>query len=163
MSEEQSNANAFDVETVRQLVEMMSEHDLSEIRLKQGKSQMLLRRGAQMVSAPVQTMAVPQPAATVASPGETKGEAAPAAPEKEYYLIKSPAPGTYYAQEKPGADPFVKVGSRVSLDTQVGVLEAMKVYSPIEAGCSGVIVSIEVENSQPVEHGTVLMKVDTTQ
>jgi acetyl-CoA carboxylase biotin carboxyl carrier protein len=74
--------------------------------------------------------------------------------------IKSPTVGVFYAQREPGSPPFVTVGSRVTPTTVVGLIEAMKVYSDIQAGCSGVIAEVCVENKEPVEYNTVLFRVD---
>ena len=75
--------------------------------------------------------------------------------------IKSPAIGTFYAKEKPeAAQPYVSIGSRVTPTTTVGSIEAMKVFSEIPAGCSGVIEEILVENGQAVEYNQVLFRVD---
>jgi acetyl-CoA carboxylase biotin carboxyl carrier protein len=77
-------------------------------------------------------------------------------------LIKSPTPGTFYSSPSPDAEPFVRIGSRVTPTTVVCVIEAMKIFNEIQAECSGVITEISVENQQPVEYGQVLFKVDPT-
>src|SRR5436190_1546206 len=76
--------------------------------------------------------------------------------------IKSPTPGTFYARPNPEAEPYVKVGSRVEPKTVVCTIEAMKLYTEIQAECSGVIQEILVENGQFVEFDTVLFRVDPT-
>jgi acetyl-CoA carboxylase biotin carboxyl carrier protein len=76
--------------------------------------------------------------------------------------ITSPTPGTFYAASKPGAPPFVQVGSRVTPTTVVCVIEAMKIFNEITADCTGVVTSILVENQQAVEYGQVLFQVDPT-
>jgi acetyl-CoA carboxylase biotin carboxyl carrier protein len=77
--------------------------------------------------------------------------------------IKSPAVGTFYAQKDPGSPPFVTVGSRVNPDTVVCLIEAMKVYNEINAGCSGVVAEVLVQDKEFVEYGAVLFRVDPTQ
>ncbi len=74
--------------------------------------------------------------------------------------IKSPAIGTFYNREKPESQPYVSIGSRVTQTTVVGLLEAMKLFSEIPAGCSGVIEEVLVESGQPVEYNQVLFRVD---
>ncbi|HVS35411.1 MAG TPA: biotin/lipoyl-containing protein, partial [Gemmataceae bacterium] len=59
-------------------------------------------------------------------------------------------------------EPYVKVGGKVTPTTVVGLIEAMKLYNDVQAGCSGVIAEIAVENQQPVEYGQVLFRVDPT-
>jgi len=82
---------------------------------------------------------------------------APAPPLKE---IKSPMVGTYYAAPEPGADPYLKVGARVSPGQTVCIIEAMKIMNEIEAEFGGVVREIHVEDAQPVEFGQVLFRVD---
>lgn len=166
MADESSNApHPFDVQTIKSLVSLMSRHDLSEIDLRDGEARICLRRGSKVTSVPV-AATTPVVAAGPAAPAAPTESAPPAkaetAPQKELLSIKAPTPGTYYAQSKPGADPYVKVGMRVSPSTVVGLIEAMKIYNEISADCSGVIVEILVEDGQPVEFDTVLFKVDPT-
>src|SRR5262249_3465710 len=97
-----------------------------------------------------------------AAPAAATGAPAPATATngKEYKAIKSPTPGTFYAAASPDAEPFVRVGSRVSNDTVVCIIEAMKIFNEITADTSGVIAEILVQNQQAVEYGQVLFKVD---
>ena len=164
MADEAANSpNPFDVETIRQLVALMSEHDLSEVSLRHGGASLRLRRGAlgYGVAAPSPIVPAvhggPSPAAPPAAPS-----AAEASPFRPVSSIKSPTPGTFYNREKPDAKPYVEVGSRVTPSTVVGLIEAMKIFNEIQAECSGVIVRALVENGQPVEYGTVLFEVDPT-
>lgn len=112
--------------------------------------------GAQslVVSAPGNPVAGGAPAPAAASP-------APAlAPAAALLEIKSPMVGTYYGSPEPGADRYVKVGSRVSPGQVVCIIEAMKIMNEIEAEVSGVVRDVLVENSQPVEFGQTLFRVD---
>ena len=70
--------------------------------------------------------------------------------------ISAPMVGTFYRASEPGADPFVEVGSRVTADTTVGLVEVMKVFTAIPAGTNGTISEIKVANAQFVEKGAVL-------
>ena len=73
-----------------------------------------------------------------------------------------PTPGTFYSAASPDAAPFVKVGSKVNADTVVCLIEAMKLFTEIQAEVSGVIAEILVQNQQAVEYNTVLFRVDTS-
>jgi acetyl-CoA carboxylase biotin carboxyl carrier protein len=157
----------FDVRTVRDLVRLMSQHDLSEIDLSEGEQRIRLRRGSKVVSAaPVVLPAAIShagPAPGTPAPTEKAASAAPAAagkPAKKLLEIKSPSVGTFYAQREPGAPPFVTVGSRVSPTTVVCIIEAMKVYNDIQADCAGVVAEVCVNNGDFVEFNTVLFRVD---
>lgn len=163
--QEQGNeANAvFDVERVRQLVEMMKTNDLNEISLKQGDQKIRLRRKdepTQIVMTPqaapmagAAPMAAPAPAAAPAA-------AAPAEAADDFASICSPMVGTFYAKPNPNAEAFVKVGDHVEPDTIVCVVEAMKMFNEIPAGMSGKIVSVLVKNEEAVDVNKPLFKVD---
>src|SRR5262249_43533509 len=157
-----TNRGPFDVRTIKQLVALMSEHDLSEIDLQNADQRIRLRRGQRVkavASAALPAPAAPAPpASAAASPPPDKA----AKPEKLFHPIKSPTPGPFYAAPSPGAEPFVRVGTRVTPTTVVCVIEAMKIFNEIQAECNGVITEVCVENQQPVEWGQVLFKVDPT-
>jgi len=74
--------------------------------------------------------------------------------------IKSPMVGTFYRSPEPGAEPYVKPGSRVAPGQVVCIIEAMKIMNEIESDVAGVIRESLVENGQPVEFGQVLYRVD---
>jgi acetyl-CoA carboxylase biotin carboxyl carrier protein len=140
----------------------MSEHDLSEVDLRQGNVRLRLCRGptGQAVP-PVVTSSMP---VTPPPPPPVPAAAAPepSKPTRPVSLIKSPTPGTFYSAPSPDAEPFVRVGTRVTPTTVVCIIEAMKIFNEIQAECSGVVTEVLVENQQPVEYGQVLFKVDPT-
>ena len=152
--------NPFDVGTIKNLVALMSRHDLSEIDLTMGDQRIRLRRGSRVVSAapvafpPPVVTPTPQPTpAPIASPNKEK-------PGRHLVEIKSETPGTFYAKPEPDKPPFVTKGSRVKPETVVGLIEAMKLFTEIPAGVAGVIEEILAENGQAVEYGQVLFRVD---
>ncbi len=104
------------------------------------------------------------PASAVAPHGpEARPAAEPVAsvePSTKLIDIKSPMVGTFYAQPEPGAEPYVRVGSRISPGQTLCIIEAMKIMNPIDAEVSGVITEIGVQDAQPVEFGHVLFRVD---
>jgi acetyl-CoA carboxylase biotin carboxyl carrier protein len=162
MSDTGSGAgDIFDVKKVRRLIELMKEHDLAEVDLRQGDQRVRLKRGAEpfvgMVapsggSAPQPAMNAP-PAAERIPQGESHGA--------DLAVIKSPMVGTFYGASSPEAPPFVKVGSHVGPDTIVCIIEAMKVFNEIPAEISGKVAAVLVENGAPVEFGQPLFKIDT--
>ena len=156
MPDEPSKApGPFDIRTVKSLAALMTQHDLSEIDLRDGDQRVRLRRGA----APVVTTAPAAPTSYAPPPPPANSQDS-GAPAKKLIDIKSQTVGTFYSAVNPGADPFVKIGSKVSPNSVVGLIEAMKLFNEINAECSGVVVEILVENQQPVEFGQVLMRVD---
>jgi acetyl-CoA carboxylase biotin carboxyl carrier protein len=162
-NDESSKPNPFDVATIKQLVALMSRHDLNEIDLREGDVRLRLRRGGRE-SAPVVLpatsvpTAVPMPATAPAPPLKEDGVKT----SRALHEIKSPTPGTFYSSANPGAEAFIRVGSQVTPTTVVCLIEAMKIFNEIQAECSGVITEILVENQQPVEYGQVLFRVDPT-
>lgn len=79
--------------------------------------------------------------------------------EEKGTFITSPMVGTYYSAAGPDEPLFVKVGDKVTEDTVVCIVEAMKVMNEVKAGVSGVVSEVLVENGHPVEFGTKLFKV----
>jgi acetyl-CoA carboxylase biotin carboxyl carrier protein len=151
----QNSGDLFDVKKVRRLIELMKEHDLSELDLKQADNRVRIRRGGEVVAYSAPAMTAPRPAAAA--------EAAPAkesAADARMLVIKSPMVGTFYKASGPDSSPFVKVGDRIGPEKTVCIVEAMKVFNEIPAGLSGQVVAILVENGAPVEFGQPLIKVD---
>jgi acetyl-CoA carboxylase biotin carboxyl carrier protein len=149
-----TRADIFDVKKVRQLIELMKEHDLNELDLRQADNRVRIRRGGEVVaySAPA-----PAPAAAPAAPAAAA--ATPAADDR-MVVIKSPMVGTFYKASSPDSPAFVKVGDRIGPEKTVCIIEAMKVFNEIPAGVSGQVVAILVENGAPVEFGQPLIKVE---
>jgi acetyl-CoA carboxylase biotin carboxyl carrier protein len=145
----------FDVGTVRELVELMDKFDLGEVDLNDGDQRIRLRRGGRLVTAPAIANSLPVPAGVPAPPA-----AVPAVPASKLIEIKSELVGTFYAKPAPDKDDYVKVGSRVSPDTVVCQVEAMKIFNAITARCSGTIAEVCVQNAQFVEFDQVLFRVD---
>jgi acetyl-CoA carboxylase biotin carboxyl carrier protein len=160
VADEPSNLpSPFDVRTIKQLVALMTQHDLSEIDLHAGDRRVRLRRGGAPATALPRETAAPAPStAPASSPPAAASE--PPKPTRVLQEIKSPTPGTFYTAANPKSDPFVKVGSRVTPISVVCIIEAMKIFNEITADCTGVISEVLVENQQPVEYGQVLFRVD---
>lgn len=112
------------------------------------------------VAAPPAVAAVPAVPATAAADTAGKAGGAADAARSQWLEIKSPMVGTFYARPEPGADPYVRVGTRISVGQTLCIIEAMKIMNPLDAEVSGVIREIPVEDAQPVEFGHVLFRVD---
>jgi acetyl-CoA carboxylase biotin carboxyl carrier protein len=153
-------ASSLDVEAVRQLLSLMSEHDLTELEIEQGDTVVRLRKAGAAAPA-VSVMPVPAPMMSVLPQGAAAAPAPAAAAKKEESLpsIKSPMVGTFYVSSSPEAQPYVKVGDHVSEDTVVCIIEAMKVFNEIRAETSGIVERILVKNAQAVEFGQALFVV----
>lgn len=159
--------DVFDIDRIRGLVELMEQHDLREIELRQGEQRIQLKRGteplaATMVPAPL-APAQATPAASGAAPSEGAATQPPEEENGRFVYVESPMVGTFYSKPNPDAQPFIKPGDRVNADTTVCIVEAMKVFNEISADCSGVVAAMLVENEEPVDVGRKLFKIDTTQ
>lgn len=145
----------FDIDQIRQLVDMMVSNDLMEISVRNGESELNLRRP----NLNAHPAAAPQGVATVIqapgplSPTPAAAPAAPTPVESALVEIGSPMVGTFYSASDPNSPPFVQVGSPVSSGTVVCIIEAMKVFNEIKAEVSGTIERILVKNGQAVEYG----------
>lgn len=163
MADSKSAPPGFDLDRLQQLVQLMEKHDLREVKLKKGEEQWHLRRGAQEVLTampmPGPFMA-PQPAPAPAAPAAPSSAAPPASAKDDGLVdIKSPMVGTFYRASSPDDPPFAKEGDRVSPDTVVCLVEAMKFFNQIKAECSGTIARILVKDGDAVEFGQPLFKV----
>ncbi|WP_153558947.1 acetyl-CoA carboxylase biotin carboxyl carrier protein [Roseimaritima sediminicola] len=150
--------SVFGIERLQTLIELMEQHDLAEIDLQQDEERIRLKRGGAaqpVLAAPASPAAAPAPAAP------TPAASAPAE-GANIVTVKSPMVGTFYTKPNPESDPFVKVGSMVSADTVICIVEAMKVFNEIPAEVSGKVVAVLAENGEPVEFDKPLFKIDTS-
>lgn len=160
MGKAKQETSVFDVNQVRELIELMEAHDLNEVDLKQADQRIRLRRGADGPAVYAAPPAV-APASVAQSPQQAPQAAASAAPvaDDNTSLILSPTIGTYYSKPKPDAPEFVKVGDTVTPDTIICLVEAMKMFNEIPAGVSGKIVEILVKNEDAVHVDMPLFRI----
>jgi acetyl-CoA carboxylase biotin carboxyl carrier protein len=144
----------FDCDLVREIAEIMSETDLTEVELKQGDRRLRLSR---LTGAPTPVAAAPV-AAPTAQPARAAEEPADSADSIEDHpgMVSSPMVGTAYLSPQPGDDPFVNVGARVDEGQTLMIIEAMKVMNPIPAPRAGTVKAILISDAQPVEFGDPL-------
>ncbi|HJS07021.1 MAG TPA: acetyl-CoA carboxylase biotin carboxyl carrier protein [Pirellulales bacterium] len=158
MSDSSANSgDIFDMKKLRRMVELMEEHDLSEIDLKQGDQRIRVRRGAEFVTTGQPMIHSPPSAARPL--GATSGASPAPTEDANLAVIKSPMVGTFYSAANPESPPFVKVGDHIGPDSVVCIIEAMKVFNEIPAEVAGQIAAVLVENGAPVEFGQPLFKV----
>lgn len=152
------------IDLLEQITRLMKDNDLNTLEVRDGAKRILLKRGAEYVSAPLQAYAPPASSGVSTSVGTSSAkESSTPAPKQEddanLVAIKSPMVGTFYASPSPDAKAFVSVGSTVNDETDVCIIEAMKVFNNIKAETSGVIAKILVNNGQTVEFGQKLFLV----
>lgn len=151
---------------IKELIEILDQSNLTEINIEDNKGSVVnlkkeketeiitpqvAQQPAQQISQP---QAAPQPQSTTQSGEETQESAS-----DNYETINAPMVGTFYKLPSPEEDAYVQVGDKVSNDTTVCILEAMKLFNEIQAETSGEIVEILVEDGQMVEYGQPLFKV----
>jgi len=149
----------MEIKDIKRIVELMKSNDLTEFSMKDDDFELSMKRGsgeAQVVYA-APALAASAPAPVAAAPAAP----APAASEDDGLIeIPSPIVGTFYRKPAPDADNFVSVGSEVSEDTVVCIVEAMKVMNEIKAEVKGVIRKILVDDASAVQYGQPLFLVE---
>ena len=159
----------FELDYIEQLVNLVSNSQLTELALEDGDKAILLKKEkdlavVQTTAPAVKTVAAPAiqtTPAVAAAENETSVETKTETPaETKGTEILSPMVGTFYCAPAKGEKPFVEVGDVVSKGQVVCIIEAMKLMNEIEAEASGKVVKILVEDGQPVEYGQVLMIIE---
>lgn len=145
---------------VAEITRLLEESSFDELRLEIDGLKLHLKRGTAVPAQPVldsAAAAAPAPLAPVAS------DSAPAdkltADDVNLQDVPAPLLGTFFRAPKPGAPPFVEVGSQVEADTIVGIIEVMKLMNTVRAGVRGTVVEIPCRDGTLVEYGETLLRV----
>ncbi|MEF3083729.1 acetyl-CoA carboxylase biotin carboxyl carrier protein [Luteimonas sp. SMYT11W] len=151
----------MDLRKIKKLIDLLEESNLTEIEIKEGEESVRLSRNsgnaAPMMYAPAPAAAAPraaEPVMPMSSPVDAATGGTPKAAGDDLpagQVTKSPMVGTYYASPAPDKPAFVTVGQQVKAGDTLGIIEAMKMFNPIEAETSGTVVAILCESGQPVE------------
>jgi acetyl-CoA carboxylase biotin carboxyl carrier protein len=150
----------MDLRKIKKLIDLLEESNLAEIEIKEGEESVRLARvpkgGATVAAAPHVVHAAPAaPAAPMPmqSPVEaaTGGASKPGNALPDGHVVRSPMVGTFYASPAPDKPAFVSVGQQVKAGDTLAIIEAMKMFNPIEADVSGTVVAILGESGHPVE------------
>ena len=156
----QSDEASLNLDEIRELAELVNEHGFTDFEFENENIRVRLSKqvNTQVFAAPIQQqMAAAQaPAQTAASPAPETAPAPAADEDAGLHKITSPIVGTFYRSPAPDKPSYVSEGSKVSPETVVCIVEAMKLMNEIQAETSGEIVKIYVENGQPVEYGQPL-------
>jgi acetyl-CoA carboxylase biotin carboxyl carrier protein len=147
---------SFSHDDVQRLIKLLDSSHFDELHLEaEGIKLSLRRNGAPAGSAPSAA------ASQIAPPARAAVALAAALPANDSTLIEIRAPmlGTFYGAPKPGANPFVAIGARITADSAVGIIEVMKLMNSIAAGVEGVLVEVLVRDGDLVEFEQVLMRV----
>ena len=152
-----SKLNYDNIDYLKELAELVKAQELSELRLEDGDSRIILRREKEVVSISASPVATALPVSAPPAAEPAAAAAAPPAATEEGQVVTSPMVGTVYLSPEPGKPSFVKVGDKVSEGQTLLIIEAMKVMNTLAAPASGTIKAIHVEDSSPVEFGQPLL------
>jgi acetyl-CoA carboxylase biotin carboxyl carrier protein len=146
----------MDLRKIKKLIDLLEESNLAEIEIKEGEESVRLARLPRggVSAAPVvhHVEAAPRIAASAAPVASSTMPTLSSSKEvPDGHTIRSPMVGTYYASPNPDAAAYVKVGQVVKAGDTLGIIEAMKMFNPIEADVSGTVSAILVESGQPIE------------
>jgi acetyl-CoA carboxylase biotin carboxyl carrier protein len=147
----------MDLRKIKKLIDLLEESNLAEIEIKEGEESVRLARSPRggglaapaMQAAPAQVN-VPMP---MQSPTEsaTGGGAKAADDLPDGHVLRAPMVGTFYTAPAPDKPPFVTVGQSVNAGDTLAIIEAMKMFNPIEADVSGTVLKVMAESGQPIE------------
>ena len=158
-----SDGMRVDTDLIRQLADLLTEKDLSEIEVEDSDRRVVVKRNTMardMVAVMGHGAAAPAapapPAPAPAPPAPVSEEAAASHPG----AVKSPMVGTVFLSAEPGAAPFVSTGAKVAAGDTLLIVEAMKVMNPIAAPKAGIVKQILVQDAQPVEYDQPLVIVE---
>ena len=146
----------MDIRKVKKLIEMLENSNLEEIEIQEGEESVrLVKSHGSLQSIQPQSIVLPQEAQPEFIEQEIES---PEAASRDSNSINSPMVGTFYASASPGAKPFISVGDIVSEGDVVCIVEAMKMMNEIKSEYSGTVLSVNVENAEPVEYGQSLFE-----
>jgi acetyl-CoA carboxylase biotin carboxyl carrier protein len=160
----------MDFDEIKQILDMMREHELSEFELERDNFKLRVRKGPgghwtasgpAGVPHPAYPPQMPLPGHPAAFPPTAPAGAVLTAADEEMELavVKSPIVGTFYRASEPGAKPFAEVGERVKKGQVLCIIEAMKLMNEINAEIDGEVVKVYVENGQAVQYGERLLAI----
>jgi len=145
----------MDIRKIKKLIELIEESDIAELEIHEGEESVRISRYSSSAPPMIAGPVVPQQAPPLAPSNEQPGE------EKiTGHIVRSPMVGTFYRSPSPGSKNFVDIGQQVNVGDTLCIIEAMKILNQIEADKSGKIVTILVENAQPVEYNQPLFVID---
>ena len=145
----------MDIRKIKKLIEMLQDSDLKEIEVSQGDESVRISRDNKS-----QTYVEPVIQKQVVHEARVASEKVVHQEEIEGNQITSPIVGTFYRKPSPDKDPFIKVGDVVQEGDVLCIIEAMKMMNEIKSDFSGKVVSINVEDGQPVEYGQHIITIN---
>jgi acetyl-CoA carboxylase biotin carboxyl carrier protein len=156
----------MDFDDIKQILEMMREHDIAEFELERDNVKLRLRKNVagHWTAAPAAAHGQYLPQVQVAPPhsgaaGDVPPVLAPTDEALDLAVVKSPIVGTFYRAPEPGAKPYADIGATVRKGQVLCIIEAMKLMNEINAECDGEVVKCYVDNGQAVQYGERLFAI----
>lgn len=160
-------------EDIESLIEIFEESDWRELSVSVKGLDLFLSKDRNAIGQQRPGADAPTEQRSIASQAsaERSAEAAQAPPEPEtedeapegLVTVRAPNLGTFYRSPKPGAEPYVEVGDEVDKDTEICLIEVMKLFTPVAAGVKGVVRKVCVEDGEMVEHDQPLFHIEPTE
>ena len=152
----------MDIRKVKKLIELLEESELTEIEISEGEESIRLSRGnnrTEVYSAPAQAEPT-TPLSTVAESAQDDREGSENFPADKVPVV-SPMVGTYYASPNPDTPPYVELGAEVGVGDTLCVIEAMKIFNPVDTENAGIVCKIFKHSGDPVEFGEPLFLIES--
>lgn len=150
-----------DITDIKTLIELIKDTEVSELEVEKDGVRVKLKKSSGIVSSGARKM---QEAVSVIQSAQAAASSSAMqiheTLEDKYHLVRSPIVGTFYRAASPGAEHYVNMGDIVKKGQILCIVEAMKLMNEIESEVDGKIVEILAEDSQPVEYGAVLFKIE---
>jgi len=159
----------MDLDLIKKLIKVVEKSEITDFTVEEGELKISISKKqpeTSFVSMPqVQTPVAPPAPAQIPQTREStpvQTTSADTGDDDNLHEVNSPIVGTFYRAPSPDADPFVKVGDKVSVGTTLCIVEAMKLMNEIESDVNGTIVKILIDNATPVEYNQpmFLIKLD---
>ncbi|QQP95582.1 acetyl-CoA carboxylase biotin carboxyl carrier protein [Lysobacter enzymogenes] len=151
----------MDLRKIKKLIDLLEESNLAEIEIKEGEESVRLARapkGSYALAPAAPVYAAPEQPRAAAMPMQSPTEAATGGSAKalgndlpDGHVVRAPMVGTFYTSPAPDKPSFVSVGQTVKAGDTLAIIEAMKMFNPIEADVSGTVLKILAESGQPIE------------
>ena len=154
----------MDLRKIKKLIDLLEESNLAEIEIKEGEESVRLARtprggiapAPMMQAAPMQVhaqapMPMHSPTEAATGGGKSAGESSSGQQLPDGHVVRAPMVGTFYTSPAPDKPPFVTVGQSVQAGDTLAIIEAMKMFNPIEADTSGTVLKVLAESGQPIE------------
>lgn len=146
---------------VEALMDLFESSDWKELELRMEGFELYLSKDPSRRRSQVPVATAPAPAENpIVAAGAPVISSTTAAVPASWVAVRAPNLGTFYRAPKPGAAPYVEIGQHVSAETEVCLIEVMKLFTSVRAGVAGVVRKIAVQDAEMVEHEQVLLYID---